>query len=58
MSTNNKGTDQTVRIMEHDVAHFTFELEHDNTNKMICAISEDSVQSGQSDQSLRCALYG
>ena len=42
---NNKGTDQTVRIMDHNVTHFTFELEHDKTNKMTCAISEDSGQS-------------
>ena len=31
--------------MDHDIAHYTFEPEHDNTNKMTCAFSEDSGQS-------------
>ena len=39
--------------MDHDAAHFTFEPEHDKTNKMTRARSEDS---GQSDQSL-CAVW-
>ena len=44
---NNEGTDQTVCIMDHDADHFTFESEHDKTNKMTRARSEDSGQSGQ-----------
>ena len=33
---------------------FTYEPPHDKTNKMSCAPSEDSDQTAQSDQSLRC----
>ena len=37
------------------LSHFSInELPHDKTNKMACAPSEDSDQSAQSDQSLRC----
>ena len=39
--------------MDHDVAHFTFELEHDNTNKMTCAINEDSGLSGHPPSLIR-----
>ena len=38
------------------IANLTSEHEppNDKTNKMACALSEDSDQPGQSDQSLRC----
>ena len=39
--------------MDHDVAHFTFELEHGNTNKMTCAISDDSGLSGHPPSLIR-----
>ena len=42
---NNKDTDQTVRIMDRHAAQFTFEPEHNKTNKMTRARSEDSGQS-------------
>ena len=38
-----------------------YELRHDKTNKVACAASEGSDQTGQSTQSdlsLRCAAYG
>ena len=46
ISLPDKGSYQTVRIMDHNAAHFTFGPEHDKTNKMTCARSEDSEQSG------------
>ena len=36
----------------------TFEPHHDKTNKMACTPREESVQSAQSDQSLRCPHGG
>ena len=49
----NEGTDQTVRIMAHDAAHFTFEPEHDTTNKITRARNEDSGQSGHPHSLIR-----
>ena len=43
------------------VTWLIYEPPHNKTNKMTCAVSEDSVsalQSAQSDQRLRCALKG
>ena len=37
---NNKRTDQTVRTIDYDAHHFTFEPEHDKTNKTTYAHSE------------------
>ena len=45
--------DQTVRIMDHDAAHFTVEPEHDETNIMTRARSEDSGQAGHPHSLIR-----
>ena len=45
--------------MDHDATHFTFEPEHDKTNKMTRARSEDRTvwESAQSDQSHCAAIW-
>ena len=43
--------------MDHDAAHFTFEPEHDKTNKMTRARSKDSGQSGHPHSLIRVTVH-
>ena len=43
--------------MDHDAPHFTFKPEHDKTNKMTCARSKDSGQSGHPHSLIRVIVH-